>query len=720
MLTGHGHRSVQDPTKAGKASSGDPDSGGDGDTSGGTRRRHESDPDQRYDRSCTWEPGKPCWLSGDLEPWNQLLARGCFELSEHAWTELTISGFAWPELGQPRVSDLLRVSLLIHFLLRQHRCVKRVIIDFDISSLQDVMFWDAIKNGTAALTYLEFQLTKGCQVGEVPRAECIRWAESISTLRSLESLSISRVYFEGESAERLADFLQESSTITTLSMDNVEPVGDIPGTFLEALAMNRTLKKLRLCYTLLRARNGEALATFVRNHTAIESIEVTGVEHFSPSALLKAAVQSPSLRRLRINSCTIKAHDIEEMANDLTWPPVSPPACENLLPGPGSPSRSLQELGFYSCFGCDPAVEGAYASLIGGGLLSLTVSACFLRETFATAAALNLRNDTRLKKLDVKQNFIGVGALCEMVEAMQVNSSLGTLAFSVVGRQTTGVMDPFFNIICHLQVSSRLDISWNDPSGVDFAEGVKLCKTSSVFCELNRRATDDATVLLNAVASSRSIYKAKLECSYLMNHAVLQKLVDTLAATRFLRHLKLNTDLTGEDGDNLLNALARNDSIRVLKISNFTFDDSVMLPLGHLVRDNQCINFFTIAFTDDNEGAKQVRPICRMLSVSIPGNRALVSLEVKVGGYNYANDFAIKATLRRNMMNVHQAARFVNGCNERRAILAFKELQHSHSLTKVLTLDFNLPEEDALAKIRDARTRLAAISSSTPASSSTV
>ncbi|XP_037529238.2 uncharacterized protein LOC119406570 [Rhipicephalus sanguineus] len=339
---------------------------GDGDTSGGTRRRHESDPDQRYDRSCTWEPGKPCWLSTELARWNRVLARGCFELWEHVWTELTISGFPWPEFDEPGVSDLLRVSLLIHFLLRQHRCVKRVIINFDVSSLQDVMFWDAIRNGTAALTYLEFQLTKACQVGQVPRADCIRWADSISNLRSLESLSISRVYFEGESAELLANFLQETTTLTALSMDDVEPVGDIPGRFLEALVLNRTLKNLRLCDTLLMARNGEALAKFVRNHSVIESIEVTGVEHFSPSALLKAAVQSPSLRRLHINSCTIKAIDIEQMADDLTRPPAAPASCENLMSRPGSPSRRLEELGFYRCFGCDPIVEEAYASLIGG------------------------------------------------------------------------------------------------------------------------------------------------------------------------------------------------------------------------------------------------------------------------------------------------------------------------------------------------------------------
>ncbi|KAL1466964.1 hypothetical protein MTO96_026344 [Rhipicephalus appendiculatus] len=280
-----------------KRPGGDPDDGGD-------------DNPERYDRSCTWGPGRPCWLSADLERWNRLLSKGCFELWEHVWTELTIQGFTWSEFDQPRLSDLLRVSLLIHFLLRQHRCVKRVIIDFNISSLQEVMFWDAIRNSTAALTYFEFQLTKECQAGQ--------------------------------------------------------PVGDIPGTFLEAIALNKTLKKLRLCDTLLKARNGEALATFVRNHTVIESIEVTGVENFSPSALLKAAVQSQSLRRLHINSCTIKARDIEEMAKELTQPPASPASGKSSPPGPASPSRCLEELGFYRCFGCDPAVEGAYASLIGG------------------------------------------------------------------------------------------------------------------------------------------------------------------------------------------------------------------------------------------------------------------------------------------------------------------------------------------------------------------
>ncbi|KAL1466963.1 hypothetical protein MTO96_026343 [Rhipicephalus appendiculatus] len=267
-----------------------------------------------------------------------------------------------------------------------------------------------------------------------------------------------------------------------------------------------------------------------------------------------------------------------------------------------------------------------------GGLLSLTVSGCDLKGTFATAAALNMRHETRLRKLDVKKNAIGVSG----------------------------------------------------------------------------RAPGDATVFLNALAASRTNFEAEIECGYLVHHDVVQKLVDVLAATQYLRDLTLNTNLPEDDGARLLRALALNGSVRVLNIKNFTFSDVVVSSLGELIRNNRCINYFTISFADVEEGRKQVRPICRMLDASILRNRELVSLEMKVGGYNHANLFTIKAALRRNMMNVHQAALFVNGCNERSVVLAFQEYRYSHSLTKALTRDGTLSEEDALVKIRDARTRFAA------------
>ncbi|KAL1478459.1 hypothetical protein MTO96_035022, partial [Rhipicephalus appendiculatus] len=73
-----------------------------------------------FERSCTWKPGvKPCWIMSDLELWNRIFANNCIELQEYKWCELALVGYRWPE-KRPGDRDMLRASLLIHVLLRQH------------------------------------------------------------------------------------------------------------------------------------------------------------------------------------------------------------------------------------------------------------------------------------------------------------------------------------------------------------------------------------------------------------------------------------------------------------------------------------------------------------------------------------------------------------------------------------------------------------------------
>ncbi|KAL3196202.1 hypothetical protein MRX96_045304 [Rhipicephalus microplus] len=74
-----------------------------------------------FERSCTWEPdNERCWIMSDVESWNRILADNCIELRELNWCELALMGYQWPE-KKPGDKDMLRASLLIHVLLRQHR-----------------------------------------------------------------------------------------------------------------------------------------------------------------------------------------------------------------------------------------------------------------------------------------------------------------------------------------------------------------------------------------------------------------------------------------------------------------------------------------------------------------------------------------------------------------------------------------------------------------------
>ncbi|XP_075560554.1 uncharacterized protein LOC142592773 [Dermacentor variabilis] len=659
-----------------------------------------------FQRTCTWEPDKPCWLFGEMEEWNRQLAKCCFELRVHKWSEFSLTGFAWPDNNAPDYPDVLRLSLLTHLLLRQHRCVTRVVVDMTTCTLEHKMFWHALQNGAGGVKCIEYQGTIAEQHGIALRPECVRWAHSVSGMSSLCALYLSSVYFDAEISEALAKYVQETTTLVTLSFQNMNAqTEDAAATFLEALALNKTLRTFYIPPDFVMARDGAPISKFLRNHPTIDKIVAYGSETASPTGLLEGAMRSASLRSLHVKTCTINPEDLQELGFALTRRPPSPATEEGTT---STQTSRLENLTFTSCPVTCLIMEHAYASLIGGVLLSLTLSNCALRETFSSAAAVKLRTDTRLRKLDIQHNEIGLVGHRTLVRVLEINQSLELLAFSMRAVVPAPHMTVFCNVIRELKVSARLSINWVNPRGPDFAEAVDLAKITSAYMDLDDRSLADATPLLDAVASSRSIQSATIECSNLTLEPVLQKLAAAIGSTSHLRDLKLCIRLPEVYAVNLLRSLENNRTIRILEITNFVFRKRAIKALGRMVEENRVINMLTIIILEGKDCFNEMRAVCRELKEAILRNRFLIGVAVQMIRDNHASDFVIKDALRRNMLYVHEAIRFINGSNEKSHALAFETLQYSQSLKMVLALNLSTSEEEAAEKIDEARERLAA------------
>ncbi|KAH6921447.1 hypothetical protein HPB50_000595 [Hyalomma asiaticum] len=229
------------------------------------------------------------------------------ELHEHKWGEFSLQGHPWAE-NEPKMPDVLHVSLLIHVLLRQHRCVTRILLDLSITRLERIVMWHALSTGALGVKRLEY---KQCYL----------------ELRGL--------------------------------VDDTRG-----GAFLDHLARNRSLKTLCVHEHFLTARKGQALADVVRNHVTLEEIDVTGFPTISPTALLQAAVQSKSLRTLTVRDCRNQAQDIEALASALRLNPFPP--VKDAEPASPPPRSRLRNLTFKNCTPGDYILEAAYAKLIGG------------------------------------------------------------------------------------------------------------------------------------------------------------------------------------------------------------------------------------------------------------------------------------------------------------------------------------------------------------------
>ncbi|KAH7964312.1 hypothetical protein HPB51_027452 [Rhipicephalus microplus] len=110
-----------------------------------------------FERSCTWQPDKQrCWIMSDVESWNRILMDDCIELREIKWCELALLGYQWPE-KQPGDKDMLRATLLINVLLRQHRCVTYIFLDLARTKVERHVMWHALKTGAMGVKRLQYK-----------------------------------------------------------------------------------------------------------------------------------------------------------------------------------------------------------------------------------------------------------------------------------------------------------------------------------------------------------------------------------------------------------------------------------------------------------------------------------------------------------------------------------------------------------------------------------
>ncbi|XP_070397104.1 uncharacterized protein [Dermacentor albipictus] len=682
----------------------DPD---DDDGDGGDDGGNGGVDDDSYQRSCTWEPDqKPCWIIAQLDPWNRTLAKGFFELYEHKWGELTLQGYAWPDTSAPTLQEVLRVSLLIHLLLRQHRCVQRVVCDASINTVEPMVFWNAIKTHTGELDHFEWNCDDAHMRGQVPPAIATIWYRSLAALTSLRKLLLMRVLFDRETALTLGRYMEDTTALIHLTVDDVSVENDDAATFLDYLARNRSLKSIWLQRPLLVARAGDALADVVRKHPTLETVEVSGGGTANPSALLKAAVQSVSLRTLTVNTCFIAAPDVRAMAAALTRRPPSPATLRGATAAPPSPTSRLENLSFINCPKTGLPLQRAYANLIGGVLLSLTLTNCNLSDVFASAAAEKLLIDTRLRELYVQRNQFSINGRYNMLQALGVNTTLETLGVNFVFPADLG---PLFDIIRQHDLSSRLVLGWINPDGDVFAEGHNLCRAASAYFDLDRRDPEDARILLDTLASSRQVNALTLYCTEFTIPSVIRYLPEALAKTKYLRELKLDVAVSEANAVSILRSLEDNRSVKRLFLSNMTFRRRAVRALGRMVEQNRTMNLLYIDLMDSGvDNWTQLRSVCRELKEAILRNRFLVVVNVAVGDDNRASDYVIKESLRRNMMLVNQAIRFVYGSMQKSDALAFETLQYSYSVHLTICENYRLDDKEAKEKVEDARNRLAA------------
>lgn len=666
---------------------------------------------ESFDRPCMCNAGeKQCWLVSELETWNRVLSRNWIELHEHSWGELALQGFYCPESNAPGIRDALLTSLLMHVLLRQHRCVTSVLMDQAIMNIEMAIFWHSLQNGAGGVRYFTFTGSGGTALTPLQWMDVGMWCQSAVCLPALHSLHVSRILFDEDAARTLGEYLVRTTTLKSISFQDVQAEDKNASVLLGYLAQNTTVTTLLLQEHFVMAEDGKALARVVRNHVALESLQINGTDEHCPSGVLRAAVQSSTLKSLSVRLFTIHSADIFDMAAALRR---NPPSYASASGAPGKAAttqpRGLERLAFFGCTMSDQSVEVAYAALIGGVLLELRISMCCLGEAFAFTAACQLRTDSRLRVLNLQRNELPVSSILALVQALAVNSTLEKLVFDLYSGLPELDLFTLFKTVREMDVSSRIHIDWYSPQSSEVSQGRRLCSTSGLFVELDTCSPEDVAALLEPLTSARNVISACIRCDKPAKDIVVQRLADVLGKTKSVRNLNLMLKWPDKSIVTVLRSLQQNRSVSALEIGRTTFRKRPAKALARLVEENRTLNSVTVFLEDDDsEVLSQHRIVCRELKETVPRNRYLTNVVVNRQGVNHACDFIIKDALRRNRVLVNQAARFIKGSNDKKDALAFETLQSSRAVLKdVCTANRERDEARAKGQIDEARRRLA-------------
>ncbi|KAH6919908.1 hypothetical protein HPB50_029104 [Hyalomma asiaticum] len=453
--------------------------------------------------------------------------------------------------------------------------------------------------------------------------------------------------------------------------------------FLDHVARNRSLKSISTRRCFLVARKGQALADVVRNHVTLEKIEVKGDSEFSPSALLKAVVQSETLRSLTVHECRIEAEDIEALASALSVNPL--PQRLDARKSPSPPRFRLEKLAFKSCKRCT-----------GSGLLYLELSDCGLGSVFAMAAGFKLYFDKRLLELKVPNNTFPIGPLQSLIGALEFNKSLTAMVLEMTAQHPPKRLSTLFTMIHRINALSRLKLQWIYPRASDFLNSALAVDTPSAHVKLEGCGHKEVVQYLDAIARNPNIDVAVIDCWTPAEPAVVQ------------RNLFLNVSLADADVAHLFSALERNRTIDVLDLRRITFSKRNAHALRRLVENSRTLVFLTIDLRcsgTDADRMVQSRRIYQELKEAVRRNRFITCVNVMGGTRDDA--VVIMDYLRRNAMLVNQALRFVDGSTKKADALAFETLQHCESLQIRLQLNFEVSQDSAAKTVAESRRRLA-------------
>ncbi|KAH6928976.1 hypothetical protein HPB50_022353 [Hyalomma asiaticum] len=633
-----------------------------------------------HDKSCTADSADGCFLLAELSLWNEFLWVINFELREFGPGRLALACLRGRVA--PLASNMQRrhSSVLVHWLLMEHRCIEYVELCESRISQKHFLFRDGLRLSR------NLRHVKLCYylLDDYPPRDLIEALHSKVTM--LDTLEIVSVRLSSVGVEMLCELLVSCQTLRTfVFLENWIVVPEAEA-LIRCCAAHRTLRRIHVDELFVMAEGCYALADLASRSAVIEELAVSRCNPASstpPYGLgpLLAAVSNrrKPLETFELNNFELNAARLLDLSKALSC------------------SASVKRL-TVMCSAASPGLGLSLAPMISNNttLAEVHVSGCLVHDESLAAIARAIESNVSLKRLSFSQAYFSGDAALPLLNALSVNRTMDLLALGTVKQPglanfSKQVSDRDlrrrieFNIFC-LKTNDLIACLQHGPKTTHVTFEPPAPLTLSQLPGLTRGLCGNHYLTSIAVRVNGMV-----DC----NLAILLSTV--LASCRHLREAQLSFGTDTSEAVAVMRGIAKSPSICSIVFSNWAFDYHVAAALSDMLRSTRTLNH--VAF--DAVWPESAAYLIIALSRGLESNYTLLSVSDYEQRDYEQNVFEIRDALRRNLSLLQRATRFVLPpvCNTKAAAAAFEKVHHSRALLDNVVTQAGLTEAEAAEAI---------------------
>ncbi|CAN8001489.1 unnamed protein product, partial [Ixodes hexagonus] len=385
-------------------------------------------------RPCTDGDTQRCHIFDELSAWNELLCHCRMELKEVAPKKLVISGFHG---SRPTFGTAVKgryVLVLVHWLLKEHRCVKLLRIRCSVINRNPELLCDALRLavGLKSLEIWGWYMSK--HFFDDPEVDLGNLMRTISTLAGLEELKLEGVPLDVailktafENMACLRSFVLKEALHCGLRCDPMAT--EQVFLLMDSLRCSKSITELYIDYFCLDDRSNACFAEYLGENSTLESLticvdfwEVQDYEGLEP--VLAALARNKALHVLYLIG-----YPMFQLRRQLV---VETMTANQTL-------RSLRVTDPRSKLGVS-----VYPDIIrnNSGLLELDLESAIIGEmgSFAEAICVN----KTMQKLSLNWSGLSVYDTKEFCHALTKNQSLQMVTMNGVDEE---LVEPVYNLV---------------------------------------------------------------------------------------------------------------------------------------------------------------------------------------------------------------------------------------------------------------------------------